>query len=130
MPNKNEIALNGREVHASATPARLLFDSSLSSLPARFGSTVPERHLLFIGPDFDIHVKIAGRDKVREIHGQVIPRAPTEASSQVTLLVQEEAAETKTTERFGEFTFHRVPVGDVAVEICAASRHLVASFTV
>lgn len=123
MRGEKELAPQIRKLHSN-TAARIIFDSSVSPLPSGFRGIVQDRHLLFIDQDFDIHMKIAAAGRHQEIHGQVIPRAPTEESCLVMLLIQEELKETTKTDRFGEFSFQEVPAGDVAVEILVPSRRL------
>ena len=120
----------GRDVlHQSATPARILFDSSLSSFPVELDDRTPSRHLLFVDPYFDIHMRVAACGSSKEICGQVIPRLSSDRAVQLTLFVQgEELQATTATDDFGEFSFDNVPSGDVVIEILTPSRHLTTSF--
>jgi hypothetical protein len=93
-------------------------------------SAVEDRHLLFLDSDFDIHLKITAGQLHREIHGQLIPRIPAGMSFVVLLIVHGEPEETTTTDSFGEFSFHAVPTGSLAIEILVPSRRIVMSFNV
>lgn len=129
MRDEKEIAPETRKLHP-AIAAHILFDRSVPASTFGFRGKVQDRHLLFLDQDFDIHMKITAAELEKEIHGQVIPRMRTEESFLVTLLFQDEPAETTTTDSFGEFSFHEVPTGNLAVEILLPSRRIVASFTV
>jgi hypothetical protein len=105
-----------------STPARILFDSSLSSARPTSGDA-KDRHLLFVDRDFDIHMKVVASGSRKQIIGQVIPRALANRSVRVTLLVQGESLQATTaTEDFGEFRFDQVPAGDASIEIVTDSR--------
>ena len=110
------------------TRAHMIFDSSLSLLPSGVRGMDQDRHLLFTAPDLDIHVKITETDRHKEIYGQVIHQAPTEESTIVMLVTEEEPKEMKRPDQFGEFSFNEVPAGDVAIEIILPSRRVVAAF--
>jgi hypothetical protein len=111
-----------------ATTAHMVFDSSLSLLPHGVRGRDQHRHLLFTAPDLDIHLKIAARDRHKEIYGQVIPRNSTEPSIIVVLVTEEESNQVKRPNHCGEFSFSDVPAGDVAIKIILPSRTVVAAF--
>src|ERR1051326_2565902 len=75
--------------HPAPKAMAILFDSSMSLLPSQFGDALKDRHLVFAGQDFDMHLKISGTDGNNELHGQVIPHRPRNnapQSSTITLL--------------------------------------------
>jgi hypothetical protein len=115
--------------HQPATPARMLFDSFLSSVKPALGDDATERHLLFVDPDFDIHMKVVASGSRKEISGQVIPRALSDRSVRVMLSIPgEQLQATTATDDFGEFRFDQVPTGDASVEIVTESRRVITSF--
>lgn len=110
--------------------ARLLFDSSLSSLPHASGDPT-DRHLLFVDPDFDIHVNIVASGSQKKIRGQVISRKLALNSVRVALFVQGgQLRGTTRPDKFGEFHFDTVPTGDVLIQVLTRSRHVATSFEV
>ena len=114
----------------TSTMAHMIFDSSLSLLPSGIRGMGQDRHLLFVAPDLDIHVKITEADRHKEIYGQVIPHASTEESATIMLVTEAEPKEMRRPDQFGEFSFDEVPAGNVAIEIVLASRRVVAAFDV
>lgn len=111
-----------------ATPARVLFDSSVLSVTPSFANA-KDRHLLFVDPDFDIHVKVIACGSRKEIIGQVIPRAVAQRRVRVMLSVQGgQLQATTATDDFGEFRFDQVPAGDANIEIVTESRRVITSF--
>jgi hypothetical protein len=124
QPAEDESSL----VDQPATPARVLFDSSASTVTPPFVNA-KDRHLLFVDPDFDIHMKVIASGSGKEIIGQVIPRAVAERSVRVMLSVQgEQLQATTATDDFGEFRFDQVPAGDASIEIVTESRRVITSF--
>jgi hypothetical protein len=112
--------------HQSARPARILLDTSLSSFDANGAS---DRHLLFVDPDLDIHLKITESGSKKEICGQVIPRVPVDRDAPVTLSVRGELLQATTaTDDSGEFRFDNVPTGNVIIEIFTAPHHVITAF--
>ena len=108
--------------------ARLLFDSALSSLP-HSSSDATERHLLFVDPDFDIHVRISASGSQKKIRGQVISHKSGHSSIRVALFVQGgQLRETTRPDKFGEFHFDPVPTGYVFIQVLTRSRHVATSF--
>src|ERR1700674_4663119 len=110
----------------------IFFYSSVSSWPAGFRGTVPDRHLLFADEDFDVHLKISTADGNKELYGRVIPRKPRKnsQSSIVTLLVRGKPAEKTTTADFCEFSFSKIPTGNLTIEVMMATRRIMAFFSV
>jgi hypothetical protein len=126
MRNEQPTPLETRKLQP-ATRAYMIFDSSLSLLPHGVRGMNQDRHLLFAAPDLSIHVRITEADRHKEIHGQVIPHAPTEEST-IVMLVKEEPREIRRPDQFGEFTFNEVPAGDIVIEIILPSRRVIAAF--
>jgi hypothetical protein len=114
----------------TATTAHMIFDSNLSLLPSGTRGMGRDRHLLFVAPDLDIHLKITEVDRHKEIYGQVIPRTPTEEFATIMLVTEEQPNEMRRSDQFGEFSFDKVSAGNVAIEIVLASRRAVAAFDV
>ncbi len=110
----------------------ILFDSSMSLLPSRFGDALRDRHLVFVGQDFDMHLKISETEGNNELHGQVIPHGPRKdpQSSTVTLLAQGKPVGQSATDQFGEFILPEIPAGDLVVEVVTVDRRNTASFSV
>ena len=110
----------------------ILFDSSVSSWPGGVKGAGNDRHLLFVDQDFDVHLKIYNAEGNKELYGQVISREakPEAESSVVTLLFQGKPAGKTTTADFGEFTFRKIPTGNLAIEVMMATRRLTAFFSV
>jgi hypothetical protein len=113
-----------------STTARMIFDSSLSSLPSGVRGMGQDRHLLFVAADLNIHVKITEADRHKEIYGQVISQATNGESPMIMLVSEEVSKEMRRTDQFGEFSFDEVPAGNVAIEIVLATRRVVAAFDV
>ena len=126
MPDQKQTAIEIRETQPSST-AHIIFDSSLSLLPSGVRGMVQDRHLLFVGPDLDIHVKIAQADRHKEIYGQVITHSQKEEPATV-LLLSCEAPQEMSPGPFGEFNFDEVPSGSISLEIVLPSRRVVAAF--
>ena len=126
MPNQKQTTGEIRETQR-ATTAHIIFDSSLSLLPSGVRGICQDRHLLFVGPDLDIHVKIAQADRQKEIYGQVITHGPKEEPTTI-LLLSGEAPQEMTPGPFGEFIFDEVPSGGVSLEIVLPSGRVVAAF--
>ena len=110
----------------------ILFDSDVSSRPGGFRGAGNDRHLLFADQDFDVHLKISNAEGNNELYGQLICREPKNGSesSVVTLLVQGMPADETTTADFGEFSFCKIPTGDLSIEVMVATRRLTAFFSV
>jgi hypothetical protein len=109
--------------------ARVIFDSSVSASAFGVRGFGSDRHLLFVDPELDIHLKIgAVGPRQKELYGQVIWREQMEEPSVVMLRVEEKVAGTTRTEQFGEFSFPEVPPGNIAVEILMPSRCVLARF--
>jgi hypothetical protein len=113
-----------------STAARIIFDSSLSPLPSGVRGMGQDRHLLFVAPDLDIHVKITETARHKEIYGQVIRHTRNEESLMITLVVNEEPKEIRRTDDFGEFSFDELQAGSGTIEIVQESRRVVATFDV
>jgi hypothetical protein len=114
--------------HLPATPARLLFDNSVGYDPRALENGT-DRHLLFVDPAFDIHMKIAVCGSRKGIHGQVIHRVAGDSDIQVMLFTQKEQLQaTTTTDDCGVFGFDQVPTGHVCIEILTRSHHVATSF--
>jgi hypothetical protein len=118
------------KLHHPAIAARMLLDSSMSPVPVVSRSIVQDRHLLFVAKGFDIHMKVSGSGRHRELRGQLVPHLPLKAHCQIVLRVQEQPKARKTMRRFGHFTFRNVPPANVAIEILAPVSRIVASFHV
>src|SRR5215467_11943182 len=97
----------------------VLFDSSMSLLPSRFGEGLRDRHLVFVGQDFDMHLKISETEGNSKLHGQVIPHGPRKdpQSSTITLLAQGKPVGQSATDKSGEFILPEIPAGDLVVEV-------------
>jgi hypothetical protein len=110
----------------------VLFDSSMSLLPSQCSDALKDRHLVFVGQDFDMHVKISETDGNNELHGQVIPHGPRNApqSSTITLLAHGRPVGQSATDQFGEFILPEVPIGDLVLEVITVNRRNTASFSV
>jgi hypothetical protein len=126
MPDQKHTAFENRETQPVST-ARVIFDTSLEVFHSGVRGIDPDRHLLFVGPDLDIHVKISQVDRHKEIYGQVITHGPREDSATI-LLLSCEAPQEMTAGPFGEFNFDEVPSGDVSLEILLPSGRVVAAF--
>jgi hypothetical protein len=126
MPDQEQTAAEIRETQP-ATTAYTIFDSSLSFLPSGVRGMDQDRHLLFVGPELDIHVKITQADRHKEIYGQVITHGEKEEPATV-LLLSCEAPQEATAGPFGEFNFDEVRSGSVSLEIVLPSRRVVAAF--
>jgi hypothetical protein len=109
----------------------VLFDSSVSPLPSRFGGAVNDRHLVFVGQDFDMHLKISVAEGNKELRGQVIPHVVKKdlQSATITLLAEGEPVGKSTTDESGEFNLREIPTGDLVVEVMTANRRVKASFS-
>lgn len=130
MQDEKEIDPEIGKLNHPAIAAHIIFDSSVSPVNSGFRGIAQDRHLLFVAQGLDIHVKIVASKRHREIHGQVIHHTPPGESMLIQLCVQEEPKDTTTTDSFGEFSFHEVPIGNVTVEILKPSRRIAASFSV
>ena len=126
MPDQKQTAFEIEETQP-ATTAHIIFDSYLSPLPSGVRGIDQDRHLLFVGPELDIHVKIAQVNRHKEIYGQVITHGPREESTTI-LLLSCEASQEMTAGPFGEFTFDEVPSGNVSLEILLPTRRVIAAF--
>src|SRR5581483_11400059 len=102
-----------------ALNAHMLLDSSLIS-DASDDHATPDRHLLFTGPDLDIHLKVTEADRHRGICGQVITHQRTQQSA--TIVLGGDVPRKIETGTFGEFNFEEVPAGNVFLEILLPSR--------
>lgn len=109
------------------TTAHTIFDSSLSLLPSGVRGMGRDHHLLFAGPNLDIHVKISEVDRHKEIYGQVIWRGQTQQSATVRLLT-DKAAQEMELGPLGEFCFDEVPAGSASIEVLLPSDRVVAAF--
>jgi hypothetical protein len=125
----NQTARDKQELRRQpARLARLVFDSSLSSLPLASGDA-DDRHLLFVDPDFDIHLKIVAFGSQKQIRGQIIFRKLVSSSVRVALFVQGgQLRETTRLDKSGEFRFDPVPTGNVLVQVLTRARHVATSF--
>jgi hypothetical protein len=111
----------------------ILFDSSMSLLPSQFGEALKDRHLVFAGQDFDMHLKISETGGNNKLHGQVIPHRPRNTapqSSTVTLLAHGKQVGQSATDQFGEFILPGIPIGDLVLEVITVDRRNTASFSV
>ena len=121
--------------HSDPAPKAMaiLFDSSMSLLPSRFGEALRDRHLVFAGQDFDMHLKISETEGNNELHGQVIPhrqRNSAPQSSTITLLAYGKPVGQSATDQFGEFILPEIPTGDLVLEVITVDRRNTASFSV
>jgi hypothetical protein len=126
MPDQKQTTMETRETQPITT-AHIIFDSSLSLLPSGVRGIGQDRHLLFVGPDLDIHLKIAPADRHKEIYGQVIAHGQKEEPTNILLLGCEAPLET-TPGPFGEFIFDEVPGGSLSLEIVLPSCRVTAAF--
>jgi hypothetical protein len=109
----------------------ILFDSAVSPLPSRFGGA-KDRHLVFVGQDFDMHLKISETDGGNELRGQVIPHVSIKDPqlSTITLLAEGKPIGQNTTDQSGEFMLPEIPTGDLVLELMTPYRRTTASFSV
>jgi len=108
--------------------ARVIFDSADTPKSKGHRGSVPERHIRLLGRDVDIHLKIATTPH-RTIIGQVLAGTQPVAKALVTLLVQNEIANTTITDDLGEFRWPGL-AGEVGIEIFTPGRRILVPLTV
>jgi len=107
--------------------ARVIFDSADTPRFKGQRGSLPERHIRFLGRDVDIHLKMTMPP--RTIIGQVLAGTQPVAKALVTLLVQNEIANTSITDDLGEFTWRGL-AGEVGIEIFLPGRRILVPLTV
>ena len=107
--------------------AYVIFDSLLSSLPSGVRGMGHDRHLVFAGPDLDIHVKITEVNRRKEMYGQLIWHTPTDQSVMIRLINGETRRETEPGP-LGEFSFDEISARSVSLEIVLPFQRVIAAF--
>ncbi len=108
--------------------ARVIFDSADTPKSKGQRGSVPERHIRLLGRDVDIHLKIATTPH-RTIIGQVLAGTQPVAKALVTLLVQNEIANTTITDDLGEFRWPGL-AGEVVIVVFMPGRRILVPLTV
>jgi hypothetical protein len=114
--------------------ARIIFDSFLQPLPAMGlrGGLSDSRHLVIRADDFDLHLKISGKDSTRTLQGQLLLSGSDELieDALVLLCVLGKPTQITFTNRLGEFRFDDVPAGSHRFVIRLISLGRTAEFSV
>jgi hypothetical protein len=114
--------------------ARIVFNSFLQPATAGIRGTSPEPVYQFVLRDeeFDIHIKIWGDEKNRQIRGQLLPRSGTEfvQAAECHLLYKGARLQSTTTDETGEFQFTDVPEGDLNLQVDLPGLTIVGSLNI
>jgi len=101
--------------------ASVIFDSfrqpALEGI--RGAASSEQRQLVLRADEFDIHIKIWGEEDNRQMLGQLLPRNGKEfvQPARFHLLCNLQRLQSTATDETGEFRFHRVPTGDLSLQI-------------
>jgi len=94
--------------------ARVLFDSFLQPLPVTGlrGTAADARQVVVSTNDFDVHLKISGKEHNQTIMAQLLPKANTVvADAEIQLRIPGHAALLSRSNEFGQFSLRGVPTG-------------------
>jgi len=110
----------------------MILDTQVSPVPSgmRGGTGATSmRHMRFISREFDIHIKLAGSEKEKNLLGEINANQDVQQPFLIRLLFDDKPFASTTTE-LGEFNFNRLPSGNATLEILVPSRRIVTRFQV
>ena len=115
-----------------SVPASIVFDSLLQpALAGARGDAPAARQMVMRAEEFDIHLKIWGDQKHRQMMGQLLPRKGTEfVSARFHLLRNGERLESTRTDEMGEFHFRDLPEGVLSLQIDLPNLTVIGSLNV
>ena len=113
--------------------ARVLFDSFLQPLAVTGlrGTAIESRQVVIRADDFDVHLKISGKESNQTIMAQLLPKAwAIVADAEIQLRVPGHAALLTRSNEFGQFVLNRVPSGPFLFSIALPSSGSIVQFSV
>jgi hypothetical protein len=109
--------------------AHVIFDSAVAKKNTGTRGAPTGRHVQLAARDIELHLKITGSVK-KSIVGQVTAGTNPMRKALVSLLVDDQPVDSKTTDDAGEFELHDVQPGDATIEVLVPGRRIIATLTI
>jgi len=109
--------------------AQVVFDGPISTQPMGTRGVLEGRHIHVVAPGVEIHLRISDTPP-RSVIGELTAGKTPMPCALVTLMTDDHPIGTKPTDGSGEFEFHEVPEGNVAIEAFLPGRRIVASLNI